>query len=56
MLGTKCISKILVITQLQVPAYVTMYFLLITIMANVAAKHPLLQKKLNKIQNVANKK
>ena len=42
--GTKCISKISVITQLRVPAYVTMYFLIITLMANVAAKHPLLQK------------
>ena len=48
--GTKFISKISVITQLQVPAYVTMYFLLITIMAKVVAKHSLLEKNSKKIK------
>ena len=43
-------GKISIITQLMVPVYVTMYSLKITIIANVAANHPLSQK------NVANKK
>ena len=38
-------SKISVITQLQVTAYVAMYFLKITFMANVTAEHPIVQNK-----------
>ena len=37
-------GEVSTITQLQVPVYVTTYFLKITIMANITATHPVLQK------------
>ena len=37
-------GKISIITHLMVPAYVTMYSLKITIIANITATHPVLQK------------